>query len=143
MQSAARIYDHDDICIKAETAALPTRSTEELLELKIRSDEKMALVKTQIEAARAEASVSGTYADNDWWIRANGLCRMLASLSQRIQLELRKRKQLRSAAQKQADDTEFLAALKQAMRQHLADEKYRQIIEAATEIQAAIKDAIE
>ena len=124
------------INIREERAALPSRSVDDLLSIKLRVDDSIRDVKAQVDEARASAAAEGAYADRDWWQRANGFIRIASRFSQEIQLEIRRRKTSEKSRNREIDQQSYATALKKVMNELLTGVQKQAIYDRANEIHA-------
>ena len=80
-----------------ELPDLSDKSVEDLLELKLELETDLDSIRAQIDAARSKAAATGVYADADWWRKVNWAKKLKGRMCQKLQLEIRKRRDPKDA----------------------------------------------
>lgn len=106
---------------------LPIAGTEQLLDMKMEIDSALDDIKNQLDRAKANAQ-QGIMAEPDWFARINGAKRILGRKSQRIQMELSKRKE-----QARRDHKSYQAAFIAVAKRILSADLYTRIETEARE----------
>lgn len=115
--------------------SLKAASEDELIDLKIEVDDDIIRITDQINAAKAEHIESGSYANADWYRRATTAKKIKGHLSQRIQIELARKKEERKKKDHERRDIDRAGYLLEAMKQVLTPEQYEKVIGVRKELQ--------
>jgi hypothetical protein len=110
-------------------------SDEVLIDFKNRIERDLDRVKAQLDSAKSTA-ISGTYADPNWWSRANISKRYLGRMSQMIQAEFSLRKRLKKESNISISKTKRLTFERIFMhiaKRRLKEEVYDTILKEAEE----------
>ncbi|OGY41886.1 MAG: hypothetical protein A2Y82_05540 [Candidatus Buchananbacteria bacterium RBG_13_36_9] len=89
---------------KITNEVLKDATIEELTALKSLVNEDITSIKNQLDEAKAKLIANGEYADANWHQKANAAKRIKGQLSQRIQEELSRKKQIRLAEERKQKD---------------------------------------
>jgi len=113
---------------------LKAASYDELLDLKVLVDENTAQIREQLDSAKSDAAATGIYADRNWFRSATAAMRIKGQLGQRIQNEIRRKKQLeKEERQMEQHDREWL--LMRAMDEVLTSEQKQRVVLKVAELQ--------
>lgn len=104
----------------------------DLIQLKNIIDDEIASIKEQLDEAKTEQLVTGTYADPGWWRKANSALRMKGRFVQKIQRQIGLAKQDEHQQSSVTFERHFISVA----REVLDKETYSAIIEKAQSLSA-------
>jgi hypothetical protein len=88
------------LTVEGEKHDLEAMTRDDLLQLKSQIDDRRAGIDSQIADAKTKVHTEGQYADPDWYGRANHAAKRMGRQSQKIQIELARKKGLQKERNK-------------------------------------------